>query len=515
MVSIGSLAHWLGRLALACLAGAAHASPVHRLPRSTPEAEGVPSAALLEFVEAADARIDGLHSLMLVRHGRVIAEGWWAPYTADDRHMLYSLSKSFTSTAVGLAIAEGKLGLHDPVVSFFPEEAPTAPGPHLGEMRVRDLLIMSTGHHAEAIADFAAHTPDPIRRFLEQPVAHKPGSFFLYNSPATFMQSAIVQKVTGQNLVDFLRPRLFEPLGIADPEWEMTPDGIAVGASGLSIRTEDIACFGQLYLQRGVWHGRQLVPAAWIEEATARQTSNGSNPSSDWDQGYGYQFWRCRPGFARADGAFGQFCFIMPQHDAVLVLTSGVRDMQAVMNLVWEKVLPAFGPAPLERDAAREQALKERLAALVLRAPAAEATSPLAAQFAGRTYAFPENDRNIASITLMPGANGGTALVVRGEGYDAEPIHVGAGSWTRGFTTFGTDVDPRHRVLTRRAVAARGGWTRPDTFTAKLAYVESPYALTVTLQFGGDLVVLEGDYTVSFGSNALPRLIGRASPVAP
>jgi CubicO group peptidase (beta-lactamase class C family) len=267
------------------------------LPRSRPEAQGVSSAAVLSFVEAADASIDSMHSFMLLRHGHVVAEGWWSPYDAASPHSLYSLSKSFTATAVGLAIAEGKLSLDDEVLKFFPEEAPSAPSANLQAMRVSDLLRMSTGHQTEP--------PRPAdqswtRAFLTHPVPFKPGTHFLYNTSATYMLSAIVQKATGETVLDYLRPRLFEPLGIERPTWETSPQGITTGGYGLSIRTEDIARFGQLYLQKGEWQGRQLVPKAWVEAATARQTANGSNPQSDWDQGYGYQFWRCRHNVYRA-----------------------------------------------------------------------------------------------------------------------------------------------------------------------------------------------------------------------
>src|SRR5690348_799820 len=287
---------------LAVLAGnvrAAHAAGP--LPRNAPEAQGVSSAALLDFVNALDQQIDGMHSVMVVRHGEVIAEGWWAPYDAEHNHVLYSLSKSFTSTAVGLAVAEGKLSVDDEVLKFFPGDAPEKPSDNLKSMLVSDLLRMSTGHQVEP-----KRPADQVwtKAFLAQTVPFKPGTHFLYNTSATYMLSAIVQKVTGQTVLDYLRPRLFEPLGIENPTWGTSPQGISLGGYGLSIRTEDIAKFGQLYLQKGQWHGKQLVPAAWVETATARQTSNGSNPQSDWDQGYGYQFWRARHGAYRGDGAF-------------------------------------------------------------------------------------------------------------------------------------------------------------------------------------------------------------------
>ncbi|OYV82345.1 MAG: serine hydrolase, partial [Planctomycetia bacterium 21-64-5] len=312
---------------LACFALNSSLCMAADLPRSSPETQGVSSAALLAFVEASDKNIDSLHSFMLVRHGQVVAEGWWSPYEAASGHSLYSLSRSFTATAVGLAIAEGKLGLDDEVLKFFPDDAPPEPSANLKAMRVSDLLRMSTGQQTEP-----PRPPDQpwTKAFLAHAVPFKPGTHFQYNTSATYMLSAIVQKATGMTLLDYLRPRLFEPLGIEHPTWEASPQGISAGGYGLSIRTEDIARFGQLLLQKGQWQGKQLVPAAWVEAATARQTSNGSNPASDWDQGYGYQFWRSRHGAYRGDGAFGQYCIVLPEQDAVIAITSGVKDMQSV-----------------------------------------------------------------------------------------------------------------------------------------------------------------------------------------
>src|SRR5262249_30204681 len=249
------------------------------LPRSSPEEQCISSQAILSFIDAAEKDIDALHSIMLLRHGQVVAEGWWAPYHAQAPHSLFSLSKSFTSTAVGLAIAEGKLKLDDEVLKFFPDDVPSEPSNNLKAMRVSDLLRMSTGHQTEP-----ARRPDQpwTKTFLAHPVPFNPGTHFLYNPSATYMLSAIVQKATGTTVLDYLRPRLFEPLGIEHPTWETSPQGITVGGYGLSIRTEDIARFGQLYLQKGKWQGKQLVPEEGIDAATARQTSNGSSPKSDW-----------------------------------------------------------------------------------------------------------------------------------------------------------------------------------------------------------------------------------------
>jgi CubicO group peptidase (beta-lactamase class C family) len=328
------------------------------LPRSSPEEQGVSSAGIREFVEAADEQVQSMHSFMIVRHGHVVAEGWWKPQGPDKPHVMWSLSKSFTSTAVGLCVAQKKLSVDDPVLPFFPEHAPADASDKLRAMRVRDLLTMTTGQETEP-----KMSPDVSweQSFLAHPVPHKPGTHFLYNSAASHLLSAIVQKVTGETMLDFLRPRLFEPLGIPDPQWDASRQGVTIGGWGLHLRTEDIAKFGQLFLQKGVWNGQQLVPQEWVEQATSKQVSNGSNPASDWDQGYGFQFWRCRFGAYRGDGKDGQFCVVLPEQDAVVAMTAQTDSMGAQLNLVWDKLLPAFHATALPDSASEEARLKQTL----------------------------------------------------------------------------------------------------------------------------------------------------------
>lgn len=331
------------------------------LPRSTPEAQGVSSQAVREFIETADREVNSMHSFMLVRHGKVVAEAWWEPERADKPHVLWSLSKSFTSTAVGLAVAEGKLELDDPVLKFFPDDAPAEPSANLQAMRVRDLLTMTAGHQDELNWRTAPHW---VKAFLAHPAPHKPGTHFRYNTPATYMLSAIVQKVTGETVRDYLTPRLFEPLGIQQPRWDASPQGVSIGGYGLYLRTEDIAKFGQLYLQRGKWNGKQLLPAEWVDMATSKQVPNGDNPDSDWNQGYGFQFWRSRHGAYRGDGKDGQFCIVLPEQDAVIAITANAGDMQAELGIVWDKLLPAFHEDPLPEDPAALAKLQQTISGL-------------------------------------------------------------------------------------------------------------------------------------------------------
>ena len=482
------------------------------LPRSAPERQGISPSAILAFVEAADTEIDAMHSFMLVRHGHVVAEGWWTPYDADTPHVLYSLSKSFTSTAVGLAVAEGKLSLDDEVLKMFPEDAPAEPSANLKAMRVRDLLRMATGNQTEASLwrrDAPSGTrEDPwTKKFLAHPVPFKPGTHFLYNSPGTYMLSAMVQKVTGESVLDYLRPRLFDPLGFESPAWVASPEGISAGAWGLLARTEEIARFGQLYLQHGMWKGRQLVPAAWVEEATARQTSNGSSPISDWDQGYGYQFWRSRHESYRGDGAFGQYCLVLPAQDAVVAITSGVRDMQRTMNLVWEKLLPAMKAETVPEDAAGRGQLEKKLAGLTLRVPAGTPTGPLAKSVSRKWYEFPENDRGLQAVALDL-APASPALLVRTSAGETRTA-IGLGSWARSRDGFANGLDRFLSVPAHPRVAASGAWTAPDTFTVKIAAYETPFSSTLSLRFDGDRLSLDSEHNVAFGPTKLPPLVGQ------
>ena len=423
---------------------------------------------------------------------------------------------AFTSTAVGIAIGEGKLSLDDEVLKAFPEDAPAEPSANLRAMRVRDLLRMAAGHLKEGPIwkEEPGVAPVPwTRRFLAQAVDFKPGTRFLYDTPATYMLSAMVQRAVGMSVLEYLRPRLFAPLGYDHPTWVASPQGISAGGYGFLMgRTEDIARFGQLYLQQGLWQGHQLIPAAWVAEATTLQTGNGSNPKSDWDQGYCYQFWRCRHHAFRGDGAFGQYCIVMPDSDAVVAITSGVHDMQAVLNLVWDKLLPAMGPDQLASDEAGAKALASALTGLTLRLPAGQASSPLAAKVAGSWYAFPDNDRGITRLSLDL-AGKPPALVVRTPvGEVRTPI--GIGTWGACGPGFANGIERFLSVPAEPLVCASGAWSADDTFTVKLALCQTPFTSTLTFRFDGPRLVFDAQHNVAFGPTTCPCFDrGERSPV--
>ena len=485
---------------------AAPAAP-GKLPRITPGAAGIDPKAILAFINDVEVKVGGLHSFMLLRRGAVAAEGWWAPYAKEHPHMLYSLSKSFTSTAVGLAITSGKLSLDAPVTSFFPDKLPAVQSDNLKSMLVRHLLTMSTGHHTDATGNTTgAADGDWAKAFLALPVQHEPGTFFVYNSAATYMLSAIVQKVVGETVLNYLKPRLFAPIGIENPTWETCPEGINTGGWGLAIKTEDIARFGQLYLQKGKWAGAQLIPEAWVAEATTRKISNGDPAQpSDWSQGYCYQFWRCRHNAYRGDGAFGQYCVVMPEHDVVLAITSGLGDMQAVLNAVWDRLLPGIQIEVLE-GANDEADLHKRIAHLEVQPPAGKHNSSVANRVSGRTFHLEPNGLSLSSAVFNFSGGGCTASIKRDSGTSV--LKGGAKGWVKGTG----DQSPKDRRvlpgLITNKTAGRGAWIADNTYELKLCYYETPFLETYTFQFTGNQITINVKTNVGFGPTTHPSIVG-------
>jgi len=375
------------------------------LPRSNPEAEGVSSKAILTFLDSAAVRRHEFHSFMFLRHGKVIAEGWWNPYGPDLKHTLNSASKSFTSTAVGFAISEKKLSLDDKVVSFFPEYLPDTVSANLSKLRIRDLLTMSTGMRREPPLNVSDIW---VKGFLAVPFGSEPGTTYRYNSTASYMLSAIVKKVTGQKVIDYLKPRLFEPLQIEGMDWETDSYGINTGGWGLRLKTEDLAKFGQFYLQKGKWNGKQLLPKKWVEEATSvkiyqdpKMSASKRDSSNDGVQGYCYQFWRAKHNSYQANGANGQFVVVMPDKDVVVVFTADSPDMWGEIGMIWEFLYPGIKDNALPADDASANKLKQRLAALALPIPAKSSNDAITSKVSGKTFTFAPNDKHVQSVTLQ------------------------------------------------------------------------------------------------------------------
>jgi CubicO group peptidase (beta-lactamase class C family) len=459
------------------------------LPRSTPADQGVDPAAILSLLDALDERPDiEMHSLMVVRHGHVVAEGWWAPYSADRPQLLYSLSKSFTSTAAAFAQAEGLLDLDDTVISHFPEFAADITDPRSRSMKIRHVASMASGHTRETLPEaLARDAEEPVRGFLLTPPDRDPGTVFAYNQPCTYTLASVVQRNAGMSLTRYLRPRLFDPLGIGHVGWHTFPPGREQGFSGLHARTEDVAKLGLLYLRQGRWEGAQLIPREWVAAATSAQVSNSQQPQPDWQQGYGFQFWMSRHGY-RGDGAFGQFCVILPEQDTVIVTTAYTFEMQAMLDAMWTHLLPGLG-AVSPGDGSAHDKLSARLAGLSLpgrdgaRAPGdwePWTSGPFAVAACreadtGVQPLVPSVETFATSIGVARRAGGWQISLI--EAGNALTLPIGTGTWAVS--------EPADRHGNIIPVAASGGWLDDQTLRAEVIFLETPHRMDVTCSLTG------------------------------
>jgi CubicO group peptidase (beta-lactamase class C family) len=463
----------------------------YKFGKSTPEQQGITSSSILEFINKAEAGKLGLHSLMVIRNGNVVAEGWWDPYKPDLKHVLNSLSKSFTSTAIGFAVSEGLLSVEDKVTKFFPDDIPANPAPYLNDMQIKHLLTMTTGHEADASAPMRRDNQVWTKGFLSLPVQRPPGTYFMYNSGATYMLSAIITRVSGKTMFDYLTPRLFKPLEISGIDWEVSPQGINTGGWGLRIKTEDIAKLGMLYLQNGMWNGKQLLPATWAHDATTYKVPNtpvkGQDASvSDWQQGYCYQFWRCRHNFFRGDGAQGQYCLVSRDLNTVIAITSEVQDMQKTLNYLWDYLLPGIKPSTLPTDAANQNALKQKLATLTLLPAKTEFGQNTQALISGKTFNIKDNALAINQASLRFNADE-CSFLLKGPQTE-QKITCGLNKWIKGETST-VGVSPKNAA--DRKIVATGVWTSDKTFVITVQYYETPNSDLIICSFDNNSISIK------------------------
>lgn len=287
-----------------------------------------------------------INSLMVLKDGKVIYEGYDPAHSATCLHVMWSASKTFTATAVGFAVQDGLMKVDDLVADYFePEMLGEDPDGYFKKLTVKDLLIMSSGLKKDFLSDSDERWNDHATEMaLKGGWAFEPGTKFHYNSINTYLTGVIVSKVTGKRLSDYLNEKLFTPLGIREYEWEQSGEGYDYGGWGLFLSVENFAKMGQFFLQKGVWEGKRLLPESWFDEAMAAQIIQRPDdfvPEQDeWNQGYGYQMWRCTHGACRLDGAYGQFCIIIPEKNAVVAIHEHSRNTAASLNAVWKEIYP-------------------------------------------------------------------------------------------------------------------------------------------------------------------------------
>jgi CubicO group peptidase (beta-lactamase class C family) len=443
------------------------------LPRSTPAASGVSSRSIAALLDRLEERSVGLHSIMVVRHGQVVAEGWWAPYSAERPHLLYSLTKSFTSVAVGLAIADGLLSLDDRVVDVLPDHVPADVSGQGRRITVHHLLSMTAGHETDSLEEAWRLEPDDlVKGFLRVPFTEPEGTRHTYDNATTFVLARMVERVTGRGLPEFLDERLFTPMGVVHAEWDRVASGAAFGFHGLHLTTEAVAAFGELLLRGGRWGDRQLVPREWVELATRRHVpSQDGAGNADFLCGYGYQFWMSRHGY-HGNGSFGQQCVVVPSHDLVVAVTSGHPNAdspaQVVLDAIWECLLPGVnGAGSAGDDGPRDdELLAERIRRLSLAgvpgsaAPFRSCTARIDASAEGS--ALPDG----TAVVVDP-VDGGWLLQL---GSSSFIVAVGHGEW-------------RESSPLGRPVVAAGGW-QGDRFVADLHVITTPHRVRLVLDAG-------------------------------
>ncbi|MDR0348548.1 MAG: beta-lactamase family protein [Tannerella sp.] len=465
--------------------------PFTQLPYSTPESQGTGSESILRFLEATAAENLEMHSFMYIRHGYIIADAWWEPYRSDVNHIMHSVSKTFTSTAIGFAVDEKRLTVDDKVISFFPEDLPPELSPYLKELSVKHLLMMSVGHETPPV--FYITDENWVKRFLMTPVVNRPGSVFSYSSYASYMLSAILQKVTGQSMFEYLKPRLFEPLGMNDIQWETGAEGIVCGGWGMQIKTSDMAKLGQFYLQEGVWNGKQLLSASWIKAATSARICQIQNPTGEQKlhdegaQGYGYQIWRCTHNAYRADGAEGQYILVMPDQDAVIAVTSRVPNMHRILKLVWQHLLPGMLDHPLRANEDAGEFLVSKTSSLHIPYPFftdEERVTPLKSQ--SQRFTFEANEQQMEAVSFHFDEKGDCKLTLQISGctYD---YCFGLDSWRYGSSNRPGPyfLNPRRNPegLAPFAVAGYFSWTAPGEISLRLLYLTETQDETCICRF--------------------------------
>jgi CubicO group peptidase (beta-lactamase class C family) len=487
------------------------------------------AANIQRFIHALEQEKLEINRLVLLHNGACAADYGREPYRKESKQVLFSLSKSFTSIAVGIAWDHGYLRLDDPVIHFFPDKLPEVVSPNLAAMTIHHLLAMNTGQEDDCYPAVVARR-DWVKAFLALPVARKPGTFYRYNTPASHVLAAIVERATGQALVDFLQPYLFDPLGIAYPEWERNASGVTAGGMGLSLPMEAVARFGQMLLQQGVYEGQRIVSAAYIALATAEHSDNRMGEErTDYAQGYGYQFFLCRRGCYMGTGAFGQLCFVAPQYGIVVAASAALKGsgrLQQVLALIYQYLLdPLDARQPDKRweehwsEVALVEAADSLSQPLVFHRPslhnlssAGGTAKPVSPELKPQShplsgwYSLSANPERLRLFgLLMTGSR--IRLHTAGEDGEKRELAFDASKPVAQRTRFIKDIGQHEQEAVTYAI-----WNNPTSLTLTIYYIETPYIQTYTVTFLPGGVQLDAQINVSF---ALQDYTAQGKPVVP
>ncbi|MGY2338117.1 serine hydrolase domain-containing protein [Pseudomonas sp. SDO5532_S415] len=467
------------------------------LHRSTASEAGIAPDRIIAFLDEVESAGLDLHGLILHRHGKVAVEGWKWPYTPDRPRVLHSVAKSFTACAIGFLHDEGLLHLSDTVISFFPEHLPAHVDPRLPSMTVEHLLTMRTGHQSNTSGSvWRSIDSSWITEFFKIPLVHEPGGHYVYTSAASYMLSAIVTKVTGQTMHDYLRPRLFEPLGITDEHWAIGPDGINPGGNGLTATPASMLKLGILHAQDGLWEGKRILSSKWVQAATRPQ--GGSNSK------YGYH-WAIKPqGAYCAVGVFVQMAIVFPGDGATLALVGAMKNSAQIIPHIERHFPAAFLDTPQSTTEA-DTRLMQRLDTM-RQVPAFEsaATSPFAVS---TTFDMETNDLGVARLGFTFETDALTVYLTDNSG--VHRIVAGLDCWHQGTTDMPGSELHHGYAFKDEAVIAGARWLDGKTLEMQWIYVASAFRDTVLCTFTEDGLTWERSVNVNSGVLAQQPLRGR------
>lgn len=465
------------------------------LVRKSPDEVGANAEALMNFFSDLEASRAEMHGIMFWRHGAVFAEGWWWPYRSELPHMLHSATKSFTASAVGMAMAEGAFKLDDKVVSFFPDELPPTLDPRYRDLTVENLLAMKTGQSmAVSGSVWRPIKTSWVTEFFKIPLGGPPGGAFLYTSASTYMLSAIISKTTGQNLHEYLKPRLFQPLGIAGESWDPGPNNISPGANGLTAKTSDLLKLGILHQQDGMWNGKRILPRGWAGQVQAPHTPGR----------YGWQWWLSPAGYS-ANGLFGQISLVLPRQQAVIAWNSATREDE-IQELVESRVAAIFSDRP-SRSPPLNEALTYRTKTLRAVPVARATTSPNTAVASAKPYLAEENEEGVQRVSFDFSAD--KCVFKMRDGRGEHRVDVGLSSWIEGRTSMTGNRLHHQYQLDDMRVAAWGCWVEPAVFEMTWQYNESAFRDTVRCRFVGTSVLIDRSVNVNSSIKSLARVTAR------
>lgn len=493
----------------------------------SPEEVGITSASVLNLLDMADERGINLHSLLVMRHGKTAVELYWDPYCAEEAQHVYSFSKSVTATAVGFAVDEGLLSLDDRLASFFPRKIDDECDGRIYSVTIEHLLTMSAGITLANEVTMLSQV-DFAKWFLNTQFESFPGERFNYNSLDTYMLSAVLRKVTGMSLTDYLMPRLFEPLGIKRPVWLTCPMGIECGGWGLHLKTRDMAKFTQLYLNRGIWNGRRIIPEKWVDRALGVRIDTNSDPKfsdrPDSRSGYGYCFWHGRDGSVRADGMYGQYGIILPDKDTVIITTAACADQMLVLDLLWDSIIPAIDSITENNEPGADHIeLLDRASRLSVRyTEPTQCSDGLADIINGRIYYFSQNTQSmmpflVKNLYKIPSLgiewvkfdfSGDELTFSWRESYCDNSISliINGGQTETVFSFGGTEL----RCIVRAV------WSGRTTLTLDIRPINTPHDARITFAFDGGRVTLIYDEDPPFETSLKMffDLMGAMRPVS-